>query len=615
VSESISEIELPMFVTNVQIPPRPLPASSGVALTDLNAAKDGEYIYKRYLVEFVDQPELSVRPIDSKARMTYIGTEVSNINYIVHQQYRPASSLGDVSHYPANRIARSRISGGPADRLPLDAFELPSKSVVDQLLDAYFRCINPGFPVIDEDLFMAQYRAKDSSDPPSLLLLQAILVAGAHALYTGREGKVQRAASKATFFRRARCLLEGHFERNRDTIVQAALLLTWHSDGLEDVTANAWHWLGLALRTAIGLGMHRDTESSNLVPHNKRMWRRVWWLLFTSDVWISLQYGRPQGVHLKDCTVGDLKDEDFKDCGHDAQPSHIVQSVRLAVIVSDVMRARTRSKTLTDKRKALQEADERLADWAVRLPQDLHPHITDHDTIGTTLHLHYNAVLILLHRPEPAASNQRANAGPANYADVEICVTAAGVIQDMFHSICESGRLNSMWLSGINCLFTALIQLKVDLQLANPLLAISAHRRFDSALLSLKELSEYWPNAQSILHFFQHSIKRAQTSPMSRPMPHAPTTELGLQQDTAYVRERRPDAMSSNQAELHTGKDDDPTGADSHFFGADSIAPAQAAAADLDEQSLDTTNILDAWESWQTQGLQTVHSDEFLFTF
>ena len=40
-------------------------------------------------------------------------------------------------------------------------------------------------------------------------------------------------------------------------------------DGQEDVTAKAWFWIGVAVRTALGLGMHRDADKSTIVPHNK----------------------------------------------------------------------------------------------------------------------------------------------------------------------------------------------------------------------------------------------------------------------------------------------------------------------------------------------------------
>jgi transcriptional regulatory protein AMDR len=179
------------------------------------------------------------------------------------------------------------------DHVPRESFNLPDQAVADELVDAYFTHVNPGCPIIDEDTFMSQYRSRDPHNAPSLLILQSILLVGAHVC----RPRPARDTLKSTFFRRAKMLFEARVERNRDLLVQAALLLTWYSDPVDDdVASNAHFWVGIAARIATGLGMHRNAGSSTLVPQDKRMWRRTWWILVQFDVAISLQYGRPQAM-------------------------------------------------------------------------------------------------------------------------------------------------------------------------------------------------------------------------------------------------------------------------------------------------------------------------------
>jgi transcriptional regulatory protein AMDR len=296
--------------TSSYLPPRQLPYT-----TSTYHGLTGEE-YSSHLVQFVEQPALNERPIDRDARVTYVGTDVSNLSFLTRQ--KSAERAANVRHHPTNRIARQLTAHEP-DRLPAEALQLPEKQLVDRLLQAYFRNLNTGFPVVDELRFMAQYDARDPSNPPSLLLLQSILVAGAHIYYND---KAEREAMKALFFRRAKMLVDARFERNRDVVVQSALLLTWHSDGhgAEDVAANAYFWIHHVATIALGLGMHRDAEPSTLVEHNKRMWRRVFWLLFASDVEIAMQYGRPQAVQIEDCDVQELRASDFGDCGASEYP-------------------------------------------------------------------------------------------------------------------------------------------------------------------------------------------------------------------------------------------------------------------------------------------------------
>ncbi|KAH9886815.1 fungal-specific transcription factor domain-containing protein [Xylariomycetidae sp. FL2044] len=459
------------------------------------AGDDVEYIYKRCLVEFMDQDLLTDRPIDRTARLNYVGTDVSNFNFLVQQHFSNITS--DTFHFPTNRIARRHTCYEP-DRLPIEALQLPPKSTVDKLLEAYFKHVNPGFPVVDEKLFMSQYQARDAENPPSLLLLHAILVVGAHVYYVSQP---ERESMKAVFFRRAKGLFDARFEDHRDVIVQAALLLTWHADGPEDVAANGWFWLGIAVRTATGMGMHRDAEKSTLVTHNKRMWRRVWWLLFQCDTLMSVQYGRPQSIHLEDTDVQKLKPEDFQDCGSEVRTDYIMQSTELCMIISRALRDRFRpSASSRSRQTVLREIDEELAAWSFQLPPFLKLWPTPStDPWAASLQLTYNMFLILLHRGQLDSPGAR--------EDSDICITSANIIQAVFQSLQERDQLRHLWISSINCLFTALIHFNTESRSSSAVLALAALQRYESALYSLRQLARYWPNALSILCFFENSTR------------------------------------------------------------------------------------------------------------
>lgn len=154
------------------------------------------------------------------------------------------------------------------NHIPLEAFALPEKAIVDAFVERYFTGVNRAFPILDETAFMAQYQGRNPANPPSLLALHSALMVGVHLGCSGPE----RDRLKALFFHRAKMLFDARFERDRDVVVQAALLMCWFCDGAEDVTANAWYWIGVAVRTAHGLGMHRETHSSNLIKQDKRIW-------------------------------------------------------------------------------------------------------------------------------------------------------------------------------------------------------------------------------------------------------------------------------------------------------------------------------------------------------
>jgi transcriptional regulatory protein AMDR len=240
------------------------------------------------LVTLIDEQDSDRREIQRGVRAIYVGHDVSNMSFLLRQQRGDEASY----HFAGNEIPRRRIDIGH-DQLMQDALTLPEQSLADELVDAYFTHVNPLYPIVDEEQFMAQYRNRDPADPPPILILQAILLVGAHV---SRE-KQEREELKNVFFRRCKWLFDSRIERNRDILVQAALLLTWHSDAIDDdVSANAHYWVGVAARIATGLGMHRNPVSNKFAASDRRMWRRVWWILVQYDVLISLSYGRPQAM-------------------------------------------------------------------------------------------------------------------------------------------------------------------------------------------------------------------------------------------------------------------------------------------------------------------------------
>jgi transcriptional regulatory protein AMDR len=242
-----------------------------------------------HLLKLIDDEEPDRREIQRGVRVIYVGHHVSNMSFLIRQQ---RDSDPNIYHFAGNEIPTQHYKFG-RDQLLEDAMTLPEQSLADELVEAYFAHVNLGYPIVDEDQFMTQYRNKDAADPPPIVLLQAILLVGAHVA----RAKPKRDELKAIFFRRSKWLFDNRIERNRDILVQTALLLTWHSDTADDdVAANAHYWVGVAARIATGLGMHRDLVPNRFVAGDRRMWRRVWWILVQFDVMVSLSYGRPQAV-------------------------------------------------------------------------------------------------------------------------------------------------------------------------------------------------------------------------------------------------------------------------------------------------------------------------------
>lgn len=226
-------------------------------------------------------------------------------------------------------------------------------------------------------------------------------------------------------------------------------------------------------------------------------------LTLVSVPWLTVPYSR----NLEDSDVLPLVPSDFEDCGSRVQYEYVIHFSELCVMISYITRERFGLRVTPERRKAvLSEADEALASWSLKLPDTLRLRASDMDPWSGMLHLTYNNFLILLHRPHPRASAYSDDYGPH---DAEICSAAASVIASIFEELRLNSRLKYLWYSGVHTLFTAMIQVRVELRFSNPVLAINALRRFDSASYSLRELADYWAHAGTILRLFENS-KRLQ---------------------------------------------------------------------------------------------------------
>ena len=113
------------------------------------------------------------------------------------------------------------------------AFLLPPRALCDELVESYFKWVAPVVPVINKTRFMHRYR--DSKNPPSLLLLQAMLLAGSRVCTNPQLMDANGSTTPAamTFYKRAKALYDANYEDDRVTIVQALVLMGWYWEGPE----------------------------------------------------------------------------------------------------------------------------------------------------------------------------------------------------------------------------------------------------------------------------------------------------------------------------------------------------------------------------------------------
>lgn len=471
-------------------------------------------------VQFM-KPKFARAPIKEAGRVAYLG-ESSNLSLLVHDRY----GTSDVVHYPLPenvRGAKARVN--ELDNMEIDilhqrgAFLLPPRALCDELVEAYFKWVAPVVPIINRSRFMRQYR--DPKNPPSLLLLQAILLAGSRVCTNSQlmDSSGSTTPAAMTFYKRAKALYDANYEDDRVTIVQALILMGWYWEGPEDVTKNVFYWSRVAIVVAQGSGMHRSVEHSQLSRSDKRLWKRIWWTLFSRDRSVAVALGRPVGINPEDSDVEMLTEEDFLEDEPDRpaefspEPIHVqffINYVKLCEIMGLVLSQQysVASKFKRTNAIDLTHSDMALADWLQHCPKEVSYDRNNHHFWAALLHSNYYTTLCLLHRAHmPPAGSPKPN--PQNgyqeetaYPSRNIAYHAAAMITSIIENLQAHNELRYTPAFIVYSLFSALIMHVYQMRSTNKSIVQATEHRLQVCMNALKEVSKVWLVAKMVHTLF-----------------------------------------------------------------------------------------------------------------
>jgi transcriptional regulatory protein GAL4 len=203
--------------------------------------------------------------------------------------------------FDINMPVRSARSGG----VPLKAQLLesaPSGLIEQAFIDAYFLNYHTSYPFVHEPTFRAQF------NEPSLrphgtawhILLNTILALGAWCIGDDSSDL------DITFYQEARGYLQqaSVFETGNLTLVQGLLLLSNYAQK-RNKPNTGWNYLGLAVRMAMSLGLHKEFPGWKISLLQREIRRRLWWGVFIFDSGAAKTFGRP--ILLPEDSVMDAK--------------------------------------------------------------------------------------------------------------------------------------------------------------------------------------------------------------------------------------------------------------------------------------------------------------------
>ncbi|KAF4153720.1 hypothetical protein CNMCM6069_000343 [Aspergillus lentulus] len=274
------------------------------------------------------------------------------------------------------------------------AFDLPSQAVCDVLVDVFFKWIAPVLPVINRHDFMRRYR--NPQDPPSILLLQAVLMV-ASRFHHDAQSTGNGVISPRIFYKKVKALYDAGYEGDPTTVLQAVVLLGVYWDGPDDLTESGiFYWSRLGIALAQEHGLHQSESYVTLSATKRRVWKRIWWTLYTRDRSVAAAFGRPLHINSEDCTVEDLRESDFIE--YDENDSVTDRTAALFFMQS----------TEDSRMKGAAQCELGLNDWLVSCPSEFQWRQSRHNFWSAILYSTFYTIVCQLHLLQTPDSSKEA---------------------------------------------------------------------------------------------------------------------------------------------------------------------------------------------------------------
>ncbi|ORY02807.1 hypothetical protein K493DRAFT_254641 [Basidiobolus meristosporus CBS 931.73] len=167
----------------------------------------------------------------------------------------------------------------------------PPPELGEKLLKIYFCRFHPYMPVFHANGFMNKYR--EGKVPPIVLNAVyglACIHSGDHNIFPDVESYTKYAQM---FFLRTKAYLDQEYHSSSIPVIQALFLMTFSP-------TSGWLFLGMAIRMAQDLGLHRNIESQSMDPIEREDRRLLWWCCVVMDRFQSSALGKPMSISETD---------------------------------------------------------------------------------------------------------------------------------------------------------------------------------------------------------------------------------------------------------------------------------------------------------------------------
>lgn len=334
-----------------------------------------------------------------------------------------------------------------------------------RLVDIFFTRRWPQLPVIHKPSFLQRHLIPLSQGQhEDLLSFFQVNIVLAIAAAERTESALDGSLPHQDYFEIAIQNLDAVFAADDIDCIQSLLLLSMYGSH-EPQSVNMWYTIGLALRLAVGIDLHRQEAIAGCNTLEAEMRKRIWWSVYVMDRSISIALGRPLGIQDSDITMPfpePLADDQLTSSSESpAVPNlipstndtstfiHIIKLRRLYTEAYNTFHSvgQTGARGTEDLEIIRRQHLLQFNEWLVRAPRYLNQ--TCMFQTSEWFQIAYHQAVMTLHRPSRVM--------PVNTVDeIRLCIDSSISLISCYSALCAKNKITYTFVA-LNSLFMAAV--------------------------------------------------------------------------------------------------------------------------------------------------------------
>ncbi|QSZ33576.1 hypothetical protein DSL72_005144 [Monilinia vaccinii-corymbosi] len=260
----------------------------------------------------IARPRQAPDPNERSASRGSVSSSTGRLSNVPYSQPKASNVFGIGSEHPfANYWT---CQGG----IPEVISVLPVKEQADMLMERYFECVDPVYPMLHRQTFFADYEhfwsvqgpEKDRTDAALVAMIFSMMALGTQFVNSCPLKERQQTAEFYVSAAHQSLRLGSYLNKASMRSIQAMVLITYFLIN-DNHASDGWAFAGILIRQAYAMGLHRDpnivTPTASIFDKQQR--RKLWQAVLLQDTFLTVLLSLPPSATHTDVNVDDLIDD------------------------------------------------------------------------------------------------------------------------------------------------------------------------------------------------------------------------------------------------------------------------------------------------------------------